>query len=176
MAGKRDRLLADAFHQATVAGQHIGVVVDEVAAELVSQLALGDRHADGVRQTLAEWTGGGLDAGGMPELRVAGGLGAELAEIPDLLHRHVFVAEQVKQRVKQHRTVSGRQHEPVAVRPAGMHRIELHEAGEQHRDDVGGAHRQAGMAGICRLYGIHGKKSDRVRHPVVFFARCHDLS
>ena len=33
MPGKRDRLLADAFHQAAVAGQHIGVVVDEVVAE-----------------------------------------------------------------------------------------------------------------------------------------------
>ena len=34
VAGERDRFLADAFHQAAVAGQHIGVVVDEVVAEL----------------------------------------------------------------------------------------------------------------------------------------------
>ena len=34
VAGKRDRLLADAFHQAAVADDHIGVVVDEVVAEL----------------------------------------------------------------------------------------------------------------------------------------------
>ena len=34
VAGQRDRFLADAFHQAAVAGQHTGVVVDEVVAEL----------------------------------------------------------------------------------------------------------------------------------------------
>ena len=33
MAGERDRFLADAFHQAAVAGDHVGAVVDEIVAE-----------------------------------------------------------------------------------------------------------------------------------------------
>jgi hypothetical protein len=36
MAGQRDGFLADAFHQAAVAGEHIGVVVDQPVAEFVS--------------------------------------------------------------------------------------------------------------------------------------------
>ena len=31
MAGERDRFLADAFHQVAVGGEHIGVVIDDVA-------------------------------------------------------------------------------------------------------------------------------------------------
>jgi hypothetical protein len=38
MAGKRDRLLADAFHQAAVAGDDIGVVIDQVGAEARASL------------------------------------------------------------------------------------------------------------------------------------------
>ena len=34
MAGEGNGFLADAFHQAAVAGDHVGVVVDDVAAEL----------------------------------------------------------------------------------------------------------------------------------------------
>ena len=176
MAGQRDRLLADAFHQAAVADERVGVVIDDFAAEFLRQLALGDRHADGIRQTLAERSGGRLDAGRVPVFGMAGGLGAELTEVPDLLDRHVLVAEQMKQRVEQHRSVSGRQDEAVAVGPCRVHRVELHEAREQHRDDVGGAHRQARVPGVRRLDSVHGEETDRVRHPVVFFAKCHDLS
>ena len=62
VAGERDRLLADAFHQIAVGGEHIGVVIDELVAELRGQMPLGDRHADRVGEALAERAGGGLDA------------------------------------------------------------------------------------------------------------------
>jgi hypothetical protein len=58
--------VADAFHQAAVAEEHIGVVVDDGkawAVELGRQHVLRQRHADGVRESLAERTGGGLHAG-----------------------------------------------------------------------------------------------------------------
>ena len=63
MAGERDRLLADAFHQVAVGGEHIGAVIDDVVAELGGEVRFGDRHADGVGEALAERAGGGLDAG-----------------------------------------------------------------------------------------------------------------
>ena len=44
MSGKGNRFLADAFHQATVAHQAIGFVVDQIIAELGVQHALGQRH------------------------------------------------------------------------------------------------------------------------------------
>ena len=63
VAGERDRLLADAFHQVAVGGEHIGVVIDDVAAELGREMAFGNRHADRIGEPLAERTGRGLDAG-----------------------------------------------------------------------------------------------------------------
>ena len=57
--------MRDAFHEATVAEENVGVVVDDVVSrtvELRSQQPLGERHADRGGEALAEWTGGGLDA------------------------------------------------------------------------------------------------------------------
>ena len=95
-ACQRDGLLADAFHQAAVAADDIGVVVDEVVAELGVHDAFGQRHADAVGDALAERTGGGLDARREAVFRVAGGLGAELAEVLELVDRHVRIAGQVE--------------------------------------------------------------------------------
>ena len=176
VAGERDRFLADAFHEAAVTDEGIGVVLDEVGAELVAQLALGDRHADGIGDALAERTRGRLDAGGVAIFRVAGGAGAELAEILDLVDRDVLVARQVEQRVEEHRAVAGRQDEAVAVRPGRRLRVEGQEAGEKNRCDVCCAHGQAGVTRVRLFHGIHGKEANCVRHPVVFFARDHDCS
>ena len=46
MPGQRDRFLRDAFHQAAVAGHHIGLVVDEVIPEAGIEMTLGDGHAE----------------------------------------------------------------------------------------------------------------------------------
>ena len=64
-AGERARLVRDAFHQAAVAEEHVGVVVDDVVAgpvELRGEQLLGERHADRVGEALAERAGGGFDA------------------------------------------------------------------------------------------------------------------
>ncbi len=41
------------------------------AIELFGEAALCDRHTNAVREPLAEWPGGGLNAGGQAELRVS---------------------------------------------------------------------------------------------------------
>ena len=69
VAGERGGLVADALHEAAVAGDHERVVVDDVVAELRAQAPLGDRHADGVGEALAERPGGDLDAGGVARPR-----------------------------------------------------------------------------------------------------------
>ena len=97
--------------------EHIGVVVDEVVAEGGVHDALAEREADRIGEALAERAGRRLDAGGMAVFGMAGGLGAELAEMLDLVDRHVLVAGQIEQRVEQHRAVAGRQDEAVAVGP-----------------------------------------------------------
>jgi hypothetical protein len=170
MACKRNRFLADAFHQAAVAGKRIGVVLNQVGAELVGKLAFRHGHADSIADALAKRAGGGFDPGGVAIFRMAGGGRTQLAEILDVVERDVVVSEQVEQRIDQHRTVAGGQHKAVAVRPAGLLRIEGQIAGKQHRGDIGSAHRQAGMPGFGFLYSIHRQKPDCIRHPVVFFA------
>ena len=107
----------------------------------------------------------------MSVLRMAGRERAELAEALDLVDRHLLVAEQIEQRVKQHRAVAGRKHEAVAVRPRRIGRIEFQKAGEQHGRDVGGAHRQSRMAGIRLLDRVHRQRANGVRHAVVLGAR-----
>ena len=64
-AGQRAGFVRDAFHQAAVAEEDIGVVIDDLVAGLVElggQQLLGHGHADGVGDALAERAGGGLDA------------------------------------------------------------------------------------------------------------------
>ena len=62
-------------------GNHIGEVVDDGIAEARIEQPLGQSHADGVGETLTQRTGGGLDARRMAVFGMAGGLGAELAEV-----------------------------------------------------------------------------------------------
>ena len=143
MAGQRDRLLADALHQAAVAGDHPGAVVDDPGPETGRQRPLGDGQADGIAEPLAERPGRGLEAGRMAALGVAGGARAELAEVADFLQRHVGMAGQVQHGIEQHRAVPGRQDEAVAVGPGGVARVVFQMPIEQHGGDVGHAHRHA---------------------------------
>ena len=69
---RRDRLVADAFHQVAVAGDDIGLVIDQLVAEAGIEDALGQRHADGIGDALAQRAGGGLDAGQVAIFGMAG--------------------------------------------------------------------------------------------------------
>ena len=171
MTGERSRLVADAFHEAAIAGDGVGPVVDGPVAEARIQQALGQRHADGVAEPLAERSRRRLDPGGVAEFRMAGRAAAELAEVLQLLHRHVLIAGEIQQGVEQHGAVPGGEHETVAVRPVGTQRIEREEAREQHRGNVGHAHGHAGVPRIGPLHRVHGERADRVGHVTWIGAR-----
>ena len=135
-AGQRDGFVADAFHQAAVAHEDVGVVVDDGefrfairfvsygAVEFLGQQLLSQRHADRVGDALAERAGGGFHAGGHAHFRVAGGFAVQLAEVFQLGHRQ-FVAGQVQHGVIQHGGVAVGQHETVAVNPVRVGRVVL---------------------------------------------------
>ena len=172
MPGKRDRLLADALHQVAVGGEHVGSVVDDVAAEL---RAARCRSAIAMPTALAmPWPSGPVVVSTPGVWPYSGWPGVSEPSWRKLLisvDRHLLVAEQMQQRVEQHRAVAGREHEAVAVGPGRIGRIEFQEAGEQHGRDVGRAHRQAGMAGLRPLDRVHRQRADGVRHAVVLGAR-----
>ena len=125
--GQGDGLVADALHQAAVAGHGVGVVIDGAVAEAGVHEALGQGHADGVGQPLAEGPGRRLDARRVAVLGVAGGARPELAEVLQLIEGHVLVAGEVEQGIKEHRAVARREDKSVAVRPLGRPGIELQE-------------------------------------------------
>lgn len=65
--------MGDTFHQAAVAHEGVGVMVDDVVTRLVELLGhglLGDRHAHGIGDALTQRASGGLDARGITVLRV----------------------------------------------------------------------------------------------------------
>ena len=167
MAGEAGRLMADPFHHAAVAGNHPGAVIDQVVAKARVQHPLGERHADRIGQSLAERARRGLDAHAVPVLRMAGRAAAELAEALELLEREVRITREMQQRVEQHRAVTGRQDEPVAVRPFRVLGIELEVPGEQHRRDIGHAHRHARVPGSGPLDRVHGEGTHRIGHAAV---------
>ncbi len=162
MAGQRAGFVADPFHQAAVAGEGIGAVVDQLRAEAPGQHALGQRHAHRIGEPLAQGARGGLDARRVAELGVARGPAAELPEALELLDRHLRIAGEVEERIEQHRAVPVREHEAVAVRPVRMRRIELQKSLEKDRRHIGHAHRHAGMPGVRLLHRIHRKGADGI--------------
>jgi len=156
--------VGNAFHQAAIAHEHPGAVVDDFqlrAVEALCQQLLGQGKTDGVGETLAQRTGGGLHARGLVTLRMASGVAAQLAECLQLLDRQVIPA-QVQQRVLQHRAVAVGQHEAVAVEPLRVVRVVTVVVVPEDFGDVGHAHGHAGMAGLCGFNRIGGEEADGV--------------
>jgi hypothetical protein len=130
-AGQRADFVADAFHQATVAHEGVGEVIDDavlhavfLAVELLRQQLFSQCHAHRVGQTLAQRTGGGFHTGRHAHFGVAGSFAVQLAEILELSHRQV-IAGQVQQRIEQHGAVAVAQYKAVAVGPVRVGRVVL---------------------------------------------------
>ena len=131
-------------------------MLDHIRSEPRIPDAFGERHADGVADALTKRSGGRLDARRVTIFGMPRGLRAQLPEFLDLADIHARRTSQMQQRVEQHRAVTRRQHEPVAIWPRGIGSIVAHHFAEQHGRDIGHAHRHARMTGLRGLHGIHG--------------------
>ena len=172
MPGKADGFLADALHQAAVAGDYPSAVIDKIVTENGIQVALGHRHADRHCQPLPQRPGGGFNAGKLEIFGVAGAGTAELAKVPDVFDRRASIAGQVKQRIQQHRAMAGGQDEAIAIGPIGPAGIELQMPCEQRSGGICHTHRHAGMAGIGGLDSIHCQGPDGICHDAVIGHWC----
>ena len=162
--GERAGFVGDALHQATVAHEHPGAVVNDVvdvAVKAPRQHLFCQGHANRVGDTLAQWAGGRLHAGGFRAFRVPGRLRVQLAEIPDLRHGQIVTAE-MQDGIQQHGRVAVGQHEAIPVPPIGVGRVVLQEIIPQDFGNIGHAHRCTGVAGVGVLNGIHGQRADGV--------------
>ncbi len=158
------RLVRDALHEAPVAGKRIGEMIDNLqprTIELRGEHLFRKRHADRVGESLPERPGGRLDAERRLVLRMTRRTAAELPKILDLLQTE-RIPRQIQERVQQHRTVTVRKHEAVAVDPEGIARIVLEKVAPQNLRNVGHAHGHAWMTRIGALYGVHGKCAEGI--------------
>ena len=177
MTGQRRRLGADPLHQAAVAADRVDVVVEQRVVGLVEGRRLplaGDGHAHAGRDAGAERARGALHSGRPPVLRVPGALGVQLPELLQVLQRHRQLTQclvdrvdrldpgQMEHRVEQGRRVPGGQHEPVAVAPDRLVRVEAQEALPHRVHHRRQGHRRAGVAGVGGLHGIHAQGADGV--------------
>ena len=101
MPAMRGGLGADALLEVAVASRgrrswwsNGDVALGGVGVEHAALAAGGHRHADRVADALAERAGGGLDAGGVAVLRVAGGLGAPGAQRLEVVELEAQAAEE----------------------------------------------------------------------------------
>jgi hypothetical protein len=159
--GQRGGLVADALRQVAVGADGEDAVVADVGAEAGPQVRFGDGHADAVGEALTEWPGGDLDAGGVTVLRMAGGPGAPLPELLDVVERQA-VAAQVEHGVQQHRGMAGGEDEPVPVGPPRVGGVVAHDPGEEHVGERSQRHGGSRMAGVGLLDGVHRQPPDHV--------------
>ncbi len=172
--GERGGFVGNPLLQAAVAGDGVGVEVEQLRPVGGAEPLRGHRHPDRGADALAERPGGGLDAGGPAVLGVAGGARVELAEVFDLLQRAgrfvgdvvvgVDLADAGKEdhRVEEHRGVAGREHEAVAVRPDRVGRVVAQVVLPELVGDGRQRHRRPGVAGVRLLDGVHREGADRV--------------
>ena len=160
MAGERCCLVADALHQAAVAGDHIRMVIDELWTESVAEEPLGDRHPDGVAEALAQRAGGDLDACGEFGLGMSWRERLPAAEGLDVVEVECRTRE-VEHRVLEDRGVTVGHDEPVAIWPLGVGRIELHHPREEHVGEGSERHRGALVPALGVQRGIHGEPTDQ---------------
>ncbi len=163
-AGQGSCFAGDPFHQAAVANKCVGVMVDDLeigAVEPGGQMSLADRHTDRRCHALTERPSCHFDTDSVTEFRMARRLAAPLAERLQIIQGQA-VAEQVKQRIEQHRGVAGAQHEAVAVDPLRIGRIVVHDFRPQGVCHRCGPHWFTGMARLGFLDTFRRQDADRV--------------
>ena len=164
MSRERGRLVRDALHQAAIAGDEPGVVVDDGMSRLVERCrerAFGKGEADGVGHALAERAGRCLHAWRMSDLGMPRCPAVPLAELPDLVEREV-VPRQEQGTVEQHGGVTGRQDKAVAVLPLRIGGGVAQMPRKEHVCERGKRHRRAGVTRFRGLDRIHGECTDGI--------------
>ena len=146
----------DAFHQAAVAAEGEGVVVDDGITRFIEnscQVSFCHGHADSHAQAGAEGACRRFDARRVAVFRMTRCQGAILTELFNVVHGQA-VAVEMEQRIQQHRAVASREDKAVAVRPFRVLCVMVHVICPEFVCNGGCAEGQAGMAGVGLLDGV----------------------
>src|SRR5210317_2272207 len=123
--------MADPFHQAAITGDHPGVMINGVSAELLAQETFRNSHTDSICEALPEWASSHLNPRGVTCLRMARCRRAPLAKGAEIVCRERSPA-QVQHCVLQNRCVSCRKDETITVDPTWVCRVVSHDTAVQH--------------------------------------------
>ena len=121
-SSERAYLVRNAFHQATISEKNIGSVVNNGVAraiELGRKYLFAKCHANGITKTLSQGSRGCLNPRRTTKFWVPRCCRVQLAKIPEFFYRQ-GVPGQVQQGIEQHRTVTVRQNESIAIGPLGI--------------------------------------------------------
>ena len=158
--------MTDAFHQAAVTEEYIGVVINDLKAgpiEFGSQQMLRQRHTHRVGDALTQWTGGGFNARCDVDFRMTRRQRMQLPKVANLVHRQ-RITRQMQQGIQQHGTMTIGDNEAIAVHPFGIRRIVPQMFAPQRNGDIGHAHGHAGMSRVGFLNSIHRERADCICH------------
>src|SRR5688572_23459848 len=86
------------------------------------EMRLSDCHTYRVAEALPEWSRRDLHTGRMTAFGMPRRSAAPLTELLDIVEREIVPGE-MQQSIEQHRSVSGREHEAVAIEPRRIPRV-----------------------------------------------------
>ena len=161
VTGKRDRFLGHTFLKASVSHQRDDMMIKNHmlrGVESCGSTLAGNRVANRIAHSLTKRTRGRLDARRFAKLRMTRRHGMQLTEIFQIVARN-SVAGKVQPTVEEHRAVTGRKNEAVAVEPLRGIRAVAQGLAEKHRTDLRTTERQTEVTGIAGVHGIHGKST-----------------
>src|SRR3990172_7173402 len=156
MSRQRRGFGGDAFHQVTIGDNSVYERIDQVKFRFVEQrgeMRLSNGHANTLTKPLAQRTGRHFHTGSKSVFRVTGSDASKLPEVFDIVEAHV-ISRQMKERVKEHRSMPTRKDEAVASHPPGVARIMSQVARPQGVSHRSGSHGKAGMSRVGLLDGI----------------------
>ena len=125
MSGQVDGLMANSFHEATIASYNICVMIDQRATELRCESPFSEGHPNGSSDPLTQWPCSCLNPCCMAKFRVPCSPSTKLPKLFQLISTHIGITEQVVQRIVQHRTMTGGENKSVAIGPLRIRRINI---------------------------------------------------
>mmetsp|Transcript_4707 Transcript_4707/g.9941 ORF Transcript_4707/g.9941 Transcript_4707/m.9941 type:complete len:286 (-) Transcript_4707:92-949(-) len=153
----------DSLLEASISSKSEDVVVEDLV--LISVVAsgghlLGNGESDGVGDSGSERSSGAFNSGGgvlrVGELRMSGSLGVVLTEVLELVDGEIESSE-VQPGVKEHRSMSSRKDESVAVNPSGVLGIVLHLGSVKSGSNLSTSKGKTHVSRVCGSDGVHCK-------------------
>src|SRR5438477_11615896 len=164
VSGEGRGLVRQPFHHVAVAAYEVGVMVDDLVPWLVEyrrEVCLGERHPHRVADALAEGTRRRLYPWSVAVFGVTGSTTSPLTKLLEVFEAEV-IAAQIQTRVQQHRRVTAREDEAIAIRPIWVGGIMTHVLRVEPVAERRERHRRPRVTRLRLLHGVHRQRADGI--------------